>query len=174
MDDAARPAATLSGAKVIQAIKDAGIDYILSVPDLHTSKGLLAPIAKDPDLKLIRVGKEDECIGISAGLRYGDILSLMLVQFTGFLFAMNAIRGVVLEQKQPLPIMVGLLGKEPGVAPQKSKRLGVQLMEPILDVLGIKRVLIETDEDVHLIRPTIEECFEKKAPVVILIGGKPL
>ena len=37
--------------------------------------------------------KEDECFGIAAGLTYGDKRALILIQYTGFLYAMNAIRG---------------------------------------------------------------------------------
>ncbi len=60
--------ALLKGASIVEAIKASGIEYILSVPDIVTSGGLLRPIARDPDFKLIRVCKEDECIGIAAGL----------------------------------------------------------------------------------------------------------
>ena len=47
--------------------------------------GLLRPIARDPELKLIRVCKEDECIGIASGLSYCDKRALTLIQHTGFL-----------------------------------------------------------------------------------------
>ena len=177
MDDFAQTASAppvLHGERIIQAIKNAKIQYILSVPDLHTAKGLLAPISKDPDLKLIRVCKEDETLGISAGLRYGDIRSLILIQYTGFLYAMNAIRGVAMEQNQPAIFMIGLLGKEAGVEPQKSKQYGVRIVEPILDILGLKRILIETDNDVRLIAPAIEEACANSKSVAFLIGGSPL
>src|SRR3978361_899175 len=73
------------------AIKASGIEYILSVPDIVTSGGLLRPIARDPELKLIRVCKEDECIGIASGLSYCDKRALTLIQHTGFLDSINAI-----------------------------------------------------------------------------------
>jgi sulfopyruvate decarboxylase subunit alpha len=57
---AGAPARELSGAGIIAAIKASGIEYILSVPDIVTSAGLLAPIAQDKNLHLIRVCKEDE------------------------------------------------------------------------------------------------------------------
>ena len=161
----------LHGERIIRAIKDAKVDYILSVPDLHTAKGLLSPIARDPDLKLVRVCKEDECLGIAAGLTFGDKRAVILIQYTGFLYALNAIRGVAMEQKQPVVLMVGLLGKEPGVAPQKSKRYGVRIVEPILDVLGMKRILIESDDNVPLIQPAIEAAYATSTSVAILIGG---
>ncbi len=92
----------LNGAGIIAAIKASGIEYILSVPDIVTSAGLLAPIAKDKDLRLVRVCKEDECIGIATGLAYSDKRALVLIQHTGFLDSINAIRGVAVEYKQPI------------------------------------------------------------------------
>ncbi len=170
--NAPQDANVLHGAKVIEAVKKAGIEYVLSVPDLHTSKGLLFPIASDPDFKLIRVCKEDECLGISAGLTYGNKRSLILLQYTGFLYAMNAIRGVGVEYKQPSVMMIGMLGKEPGVPPQESKRYGLRIIEPILDVMGIPRIHIETDADVDQITPAINKAYETPFPTAILIGGK--
>ena len=75
----------LSGAGIIAAIKASGIEYILSVPDIRHQRGLLAPIAKDKDLRLVRVCKEDECIGIATGLAYSDKRALVLIQHTGLL-----------------------------------------------------------------------------------------
>lgn len=163
----------LRGASVIEQIKAAGIKYILSVPDLHTSSGLLRPIASDSDFTHIRVCKEDECLGIAAGLTYGGHRSLMLVQYTGFLYAMNAIRGVACEQKLPICMMVGLLGKEPGVDPTQSRRFGVRIIEPILDVMGIPHTCIETNADAARIAPAIEEAWRLSRPTAILIGGRP-
>lgn len=164
----------LHGDAIISAVKQAGISYVLAVPDLHTSKGLLYPISRDPDLKLIRVCKEDETLGIAAGLTYGNRRALILVQYTGFLYAMNAIRAVACEHKQPMCLMIGLLGKEAGVPPQQSRRLGLRIIEPILDVLGIERHLIESDSDVPLIAPAIRNAYETSQPVAMLIGRRPV
>lgn len=172
-DESAARAGVLHGAAVIEQIKKAGIEYVLSVPDLHTSKGLLYPIANDPAFKLIRVCKEDECLGIAAGLSYGNKRALILVQYTGFLYALNAIRGVACEQKLPIALMVGLLGKEAGLPPQESKRFGVRIIEPILDVMGITRTCIETDADTPRIAPAIDEAWRISRPMAILIGGRP-
>ena len=163
----------LRGPTIIKEIKTAGVTHILSVPDLHTSKGLLHPIAADPDFRHIRVCKEDECLGIAAGLTYGNIRSLMLVQYTGFLYAMNAIRGVAIEQKLPICMMIGLLGKEPGVLPTESKRFGLRIIEPILDVLGIVHTCIETEADTSRISAAIDEAWRTSRPTAILIGGRP-
>ena len=164
----------LTGAKIVAAVKRAGVSHVLSVPDLHTAKGLLTPIRSDPALTLIRTCKEDETLGIAAGLNYGDKRALILIQYTGFLYSMNAIRAMACEHKLPICMMIGLLGKEPEVAPQDSAKFGVRILEPILDVLGIKRLLIDSDEDVDGISTAIEHAYTSSEPVAFLIARKPV
>lgn len=171
--DATTAERQLKGSSILSAIKAARIEYVLSVPDIVTSHGLLFPIAKDPALRLIRVCKEDECLGIAAGLSYGDKRALILIQHTGLLYSMNAIRAVAIEHQQPICMMVGLLEKEPGVAPRESKRHGIRFIEPILDVMGIAHHLLDTEDDIGKIGPAIEQCYKQSRPVVMLIGRRP-
>src|ERR1041384_4760499 len=119
----------LHGSSILAAIKDSGVEFVLAVPDIHTSKGLLFPIADDKALRLIRVCKEDECIGIASGLHYSNKRALILIQYTGFLDSLNAIRAVAVEYKQPICMMVGLLGHEPERAPKESGKYGVGMIE---------------------------------------------
>ncbi len=177
MNATTNPAQTgdaLHGPAIIKAVKDAGVTYVLSVPDLHTAKGLLTPITADKDLTLIRTCKEDECLGIAAGLSYGNKRALILIQYTGFLYALNAIRGVGVEHKMPMAMMIGLLGKEPGVPPQQSKRYGLRIIEPILDVMGIERHYIDVDADIPKVTAAINKAYEISQPVALLIGRKPV
>ena len=170
---AAPEARRLEGAGIIAAIKASGIKYILSVPDITTSAGLLAPIAKDKDFELVRVCKEDECIGIATGLAYSGKRSLTLIQHTGFLDSINAIRGVAVEYNQPICMMIGLLQHDPDRTPRESSRYGVRIVEPILDAMGIPYHEIETDADVGKIKPAIDGAYASSHPVVMLIGRRP-
>src|SRR5271154_5440213 len=163
----------LHGGGIIAAIKASGIEYVLSVPDIVTSSGLLAPIAKDRDLRLIRVCKEDECIGIASGLSYCDKRALILIQHTGFLDSLNAIRGIAVEYKQPICMMVGLLQHDPELAPRASPRYGVRIIEPILDDMGIVHHLIGEDADIGKIQPAVDEAYRQSHPVAFLIGRSP-
>lgn len=163
----------LHGGGIIAAIKASGIEYVLAVPDIVTSSGLLSPIARDKDLRLIRVCKEDECIGIASGLSYCDKRALILIQHTGFLDSINAIRGIAVEYKQPICMMVGLLQHEPEREPRTSSRYGVRIMEPILDDMGIAHHLLSVDADVAKIQPAIENAYAGSEPVAFLIGRSP-
>jgi sulfopyruvate decarboxylase TPP-binding subunit len=163
----------LTGSKIIAAIKGAGVEFVLSVPDIHTSHGLLRPIANDPDLRLVRVCKEDECIGIASGLSYTDKRALILIQYTGFLDSLNAIRAVAVEYKQPICMMVGLLGHEPELKPAQSGRYGVRIIEPICDAMGIEHLLVSEDADIAKITPAIDKAYKESQPIAILIGRRP-
>ena len=163
----------LRGAGIIAAIKDSGVEFILSVPDIVTSGGLLRPISCDPAFQLIRVCKEDECIGIASGLSYCDKRALTLIQYTGFLDSINAIRGVAVEYRQPICMMIGLLGHDPSTTPRNSPRYGVRIIEPILDAMGIPHHLINEEADVAEIRPAIEDAYATSHPVALLIGRRP-
>jgi len=164
----------LHGSAILAAIKASGVEFILSVPDIVTSAGLLRPIGRDPDLRLVRVCKEDECIGIASGLHYCDKRALILIQYTGFLDSINAIRAVAVEYKQPICMMIGLLGHEPERAPTQSGRYGVRIIEPILDAMGIAHDLISQDSDVAKIKPAIDKAYAQSLPVALLIGRRPL
>lgn len=163
----------LSGANIIQQIKASGIEYVVSVPDITTAAGLLAPLEKVASPRLIRICKEDEGIGICAGLAHTGKRALLLIQQTGLLDSINAIRGVAAEYSLPICMMVGLLEKEPDVRPRDSKRYGVRIVEPILDAMGIAYHEIEAEADVAKIKPAIDDAYAQSRPIVLLIGRRP-
>ena len=163
---------TLQGAAIIEAIKESGIEFVVALPDITTSQGLLLPIAQDPSLRLIRVAKEDEGVSICASLSLCDKRAVLLMQNTGLLDSINSVRGTAVEFEMPVCMIVGLLAKEPDVAPTESGRYGVRIMEPILDAMGVEHHLIEQPQDVAKIGPAIDNAYATSSPVVLLIGRR--
>jgi sulfopyruvate decarboxylase subunit alpha len=168
-----RPEGYLRGSSIIAEIKASQIEFVISVPDITTSEGLLRPLAQGSAPRLIRICKEDEGVGICAGLAYTGRRSLLLIQQTGLLDSINAVRGVAVEYELPICMMVGLLAKEPGIPPMQSKRYGVRIVEPILDAMGIAYHEIEGEADVPKIKPAIDSAYAQSRPVVLLIGRSP-
>ena len=164
----------LRAADVITAIKSAGIRFIVSLPDRTTSEHLLKPLMQDPELHVVQICKEDEGVSICSGLYAAGQRALLLMQHTGLLDSVNALRGVAVEGRNPVCMMVGLLNKEPGVAPSQSTRYGVKIVEPVLDALQITHRLIEAPHDVEYIVPAIETAYAELMPVVLLIGREPV
>ena len=165
--------AQLSGANIIKQMQAAGIEFVVSVPDITTAAGLLAPLEKLSSPRLIRVCKEDEGVGICAGLAHTGKRAVLLIQQTGMFDSINAIRGVAVEYSLPICMMVGLLEKEPDRRPRESQRYGVRIVEPVLDAMGIKYHEIEDEPDVAGIKSAIDEAYTKSQPVVLLIGRRP-
>jgi sulfopyruvate decarboxylase TPP-binding subunit len=166
-------ATELSGDSIIREIGASGIEFVVSVPDITTSEGLLRPLAARSHPRLVRICKEDEGVAICAGLAHAGKRGLLLIQQTGLLDSINAIRGVAVEHSLPICMMVGLLQKGAGVPPRQSKSYGVRIVEPILDAMGIAYHEIEQPADVAKIRPAIDGAFAQSKPVVLLIGQPP-
>jgi sulfopyruvate decarboxylase subunit alpha len=161
-------------AEAIKAeVKRAGIHFVVALPDRVTSHYLLKGLLQDPDFRVVQVCKEDEGVSVCSGLYAAGQRSVLMMQYTGLLDSVNSLRGIAVEGKFPVCMIVGLLGKEPDVAPTKSNKLGVKIIEPILDTLGIEHHLVERDADTSYIVPAIEKAYKNSFPVAILIGREP-
>jgi sulfopyruvate decarboxylase TPP-binding subunit len=163
----------LEAGDIVREIKRAAIRFVVALPDRTTSEHLLKPILRDPEFKVVQVCKEDEGLSICSGLYATGQRALLLMQYTGLLDSINALRGIGVEGRNPVCMMVGLLQKEPGVAPTASKRYGVRIVEPILDAMGVEHHLIEHPDDVTKIVPAVERAYARSAPVALLIGREP-
>ena len=163
----------LTAAAIKNEIKRAGVHFIVALPDRVTSHYLLKGMLNDDDFRVVQVCKEDEGVSICSGLYAAGKKSVLMMQYTGLLDSVNALRGIAVEGRFPICMIVGLLGKEPDVAPQQSKKFGVKIIEPILDTLGIAHDLIERDADTGKITAAIESAFSNSYPRAILIGREP-
>ena len=163
----------LSGASILNALKAAGIEYVISVPDLTTSEGVLRPLAKDPQLKLVRVCREEEAIGICAGLLAGGKRAAILIQYTGFMASMNAIRAIAMEYRQPICMLVGLLFADAPEDPRQSANYGVNRMIPLIEALGMHWQLARNDDEAAAIAPALTRAFERSEPLTVLITRYP-
>ena len=161
------------GQKIITAIKNAQVKFIAAVPDIVTSEGLLWPLYDDNDIKLIKVCKEDEGVSICAAMSYTNTRALLLMQQTGLMDSLNAIRAIAVDYHLPVCMMVGLQGKEAHLKPHESQSFGVRIIEPILDVMNISHSLIEEPEDIDKITVTINNSYERSSPHCFLIGRSP-
>ncbi len=162
-----------SGAAIIAALKKAGVEFVVALPDIVTSANLLWPIERDAVFRLVRVCKEDEGVSICAGLSYCDRRAVLLMQQTGLMDSLNAVRAMALDYGLPICMLVGLQGKEPHLKPQQSASTGVRIIEPILDVMGLRHGLIEEPEDCALIAPAIEEAYRTSSARCLIIGRSP-
>ena len=152
------------------AMEHANVEFIAALPDITTSNGLLWPISRDRRFRLVRLCKEDEGVSICAALAVCGKRSVLLMQHTGFLDSINAIRAIAVEFEQPVCMLVGLQGKEPDRASRDSLRYGVRIIEPVIDAMQIDRLSIEQEQDVARLAPAISRAYDRARPFVALIG----
>lgn len=158
------------GAEIIEALKNANVTHVAALPDITTSVGLLWPLSMEEDIRLVRLCKEDEGVSICAALAFCGKRAVLLMQQTGLMDSLNAIRAIAVQYRQPVCMLVGLLGKEPDRAPSESASYGVRIIEPVLDAMEIDRLLIEGSEDVAQLTPAIDRAYARSRPLAALIG----
>jgi sulfopyruvate decarboxylase subunit alpha len=116
--------------------------------------------------------KEDEGVSICSGLAYTGKRAVLLMQYTGFLDSINAIRGAAVEYDRPVCMVVGLNGKEPDRRAADSAFYGITVTVKILEAMGIDYVSIEEPPDVERLAPAIDAAYAASRPFVALIGRK--
>ena len=166
-------AGVVRGADIIAAIKRSGISTVVALPDIVTSDELLWPMSRDPQLRLIRVCKEDEGVSICSGLGYAGVPSMLLMQHTGLMDSLNCIRGVVMEYRFGLCAIVGLQGMEPDREPPQSDKYGVRIVEPVLDAMGIGHGRLTQRGDEARIPQEFQRARESRRPFIFLVTRTP-
>jgi len=173
MSDAGKPDGALQGASIIESIKRAGVRTVVALPDIVTCDGLLWPIARDPELKLVPVCKEDEGVSICAALSYCDERAVLLIQHLGFLDSVNAIRVMSIEYELPVVMLLGMQGLEADRTPSQSAKLSVQMVEPICQSMGLDYEVLFDESDVGVVEPGINRAYEQSKSVAFLIARSP-
>jgi sulfopyruvate decarboxylase subunit beta len=162
----------LDGSAIIASMIKASVEIVVAVPDITTSAGLLWPVSMSPDFQLVRVCMEDEGVSICAALALCRRRSVLMMQQTGLFDSLNAVRGIAVEYKQPVCMLVGLLGKEPGVPPHLNKKYSVRTVEPILKTMEVPYFCVEENEDIEKIPAAIDRAYETSSPLVVLFGRR--
>ncbi len=165
--------AHVSGAAIIAAIKACHIGEVVALPDIVTSDGLLWPISRDPDFRLTRICKEDEGVSICGAMSYNGTRAILMMQQTGLMDSLNAIRAIGVDYELPIVMMVGLQGKEPHLLPDQSAAYGVRIIQPVLDAMNLSHSLIEAPGDETQIPSMVEAAYAASRPHIFLIGRSP-
>ncbi|HEX5939642.1 MAG TPA: hypothetical protein VFZ12_04720, partial [Dehalococcoidia bacterium] len=103
--------------RIVEELARLGLCTVVTVPDTH-QRTVLSALAGDERFRIITAATEDECLGICAGLWWGGIDPLLLIQHAGVFASVNALRGIGLDMGIPLTMLVGLYGRDPAVRPE--------------------------------------------------------
>ena len=100
-----------SSEAIFDALKDVGIDFVVSVPCVNLSK-ILNMIDEDDEIIHVPVTREEEGIGICAGAYLGGKKPAILMQNSGLGNSINALKSLTELYEMPLLMIMSHRGTE--------------------------------------------------------------
>lgn len=152
---------------VYNGIKDAGIDFIVSVPCINLRE-LIPMVDMDPDIIHVPVTREEEGVGVCAGAYMGGKRPAMLMQNSGLGNSINALASLNLLYGIPLVMIISHRGLE-GEPICAQVPMG-ELTPKLLDALGISYFLPHSMADAaENVKMAWEGALDEKRPSAVLL-----
>src|ERR1700757_3810093 len=126
------PVSLANSKLVYEALKECDIRLVSALPETWLVH-LIRMAEEDSDMTLVRLAKEEEGIGISAGAHLAGVNSALLMQNHGFFAAINPIISLVLLYKIPLLMLISWRGHMGEKDPWQTQ--GGLMTEPLLRAL---------------------------------------
>jgi sulfopyruvate decarboxylase subunit alpha len=153
---------------IYDALKATGVKLVSALPETWLVH-LIRMADEDPEMTLVRLAKEEEGVGISAGAHFAGMKSAMLLQNHGFLQAINGIVGVSLLYKIPLLMLITDRGTFGEKDPWQTE--GGKHTRPVLDALTIARDdLTRPDDIVPKLNKAMALAQSSLSPVALLLN----
>jgi sulfopyruvate decarboxylase subunit alpha len=128
------PVSTSSSQLIYDSLKAAGVRVMSALPETWLVH-LIRMAEDDPEMTLVRLAKEEEGVGISAGAHLAGVKSAMLMQNHGFLASVNGIVSCAQLYRIPLLMMISHRGEFGERDPWQTEGGGVT--EHVLQALRI-------------------------------------
>jgi sulfopyruvate decarboxylase subunit alpha len=119
---------------VYDALKQCGIGLVSALPETWLVH-LIRLAEDDPGMILVRLAKEEEGVGVSAGAHFAGVKSAMLMQNHGFLASVNCIVSFAQLYRIPLLMIISYRGHFGERDPWQTQGGGAT--EPVLRALNI-------------------------------------
>jgi sulfopyruvate decarboxylase subunit alpha len=152
---------------VYQALKNCGIGLMSALPETWLVH-LIRMAEDDPKTVLVRLAKEEEGVGISAGAHFAGVKSAMLMQNHGFLASINGIVSLAQLYRIPLLMLIsyrGHFGERDSWQTQ-----GGHVTEPLLRALGIPYAFLDDPAKVEKrIAEAQTWAYSSSHPVALLL-----
>jgi sulfopyruvate decarboxylase subunit alpha len=140
------PVSAKNSELIYAALKQCGIRVLSALPETWLVH-LIRMADEDPEMTLVRLAKEEEGVGISAGAHFAGVKSAMLMQNHGFLAAINGIVSFAHLYKIPLLMLISYRGTFGERDPWQTQ--GGNATEPVLRALGIPYSFLDAPEAVE-------------------------
>src|SRR5258706_11088399 len=161
------PVSTTGSRAIYDALKASGVRLMSALPETWLVH-LIRMAEEDPEMTLVRLAKEEEGVGISAGAHLAGVKSAMLMQNHGFLAAINGIVSCAQLYRIPLLMLISQRGSFGEKDPWQTEGGGVT--EPLLEALRIPFAYLDHPEHVaRRIRKAQTLANSANKPVALLL-----
>lgn len=139
------PVSLANSKLVYEALKECDIRLLSALPETWLVH-LIRMAEEDPKMTLVRLAKEEEAVGISAGAHFAGVKSALLMQNHGFLAAINGIVSYAHLYKIPLLMLISYRGSFGEKDPWQTQ--GGNVTEPLLRALRIPYIFLDSVDTV--------------------------
>src|SRR5256714_3211803 len=139
------PVSVTNSKLIYDALKACDVKIMSALPETWLVH-LIRMAEEDPAMKLVRLAKEEEGVGISAGAYLAGVNSVMLMQNHGFLASINGIVSLALLYRIPLLLLISYRGHWGEKDPWQTQ--GGLATEPLLRALNIPIWHLNTPTDI--------------------------
>jgi sulfopyruvate decarboxylase subunit alpha len=161
------PVSAANSKVIYDALKLCGVRLMSALPETWLVH-LIRMAEDDPEVTLVRLAKEEEGVGISAGAHFAGVKSAMLMQNHGFLAAINGIVSFAHLYKIPLLMLISYRGTFGERDPWQTQ--GGNATEPVLRALGIPYLMLDEPSSVaRRIRQAQTLAESSLQPVALLL-----
>ncbi|HYV98312.1 MAG TPA: thiamine pyrophosphate-binding protein [Gemmatimonadaceae bacterium] len=161
------PVSTTNSRLIYEALKDNGVRVVSALPETWLVH-LIRFAEEDAEMTLVRLAKEEEGVGISAGAHFAGVRSAMLMQNHGFLAAVNGIVSCAQLYRIPLLMLISARGEFGERDPWQTE--GGLVTRHVLDALRIPHDTLDTPGEVsRKIHKAQTLAYSAHRPVALLL-----
>jgi sulfopyruvate decarboxylase TPP-binding subunit len=158
--------------RLVQGLKDVGIDVVTYLPETRLSQ-IVPLLAADPDIDLIPVASEQEAVTIAVGATLGGKRAAVYMESTGVLVSTYSLAVTGLQLGVPLLLIVAHLG---GDRDQRNSFLYSTIgtsTTGVLEGLGIGHLDVTDGDGLEgLIADAVRNSTARRAPYALLFSGE--
>lgn len=158
--------ASLTAQRVLDALKETGVTHVVWLPDSEANF-MYNALQADPGLALVPVCREGEAMAVAAGLMVGGKTPAVMIQSTGFFESGDSVRGICLDLRLPMLLLLGYRGYESEKPMTDSAAI---FLEPMLKTWGIPYEIVAEDRDLPRVGEMFRQAQAGSSPAAILIA----
>jgi len=154
---------------ILSELKKCGVQWITWLPDSETI-AMYEAVTNDPEIRFVQVCRENEALGVCHGLQLGGERAVVMIQNTGLMNAVDALRGIPLRMKQPMLLLIGYRGYRRMLENPEQADNATTFTEPLLQAFNVPCHLVRSSVDVGIISQAYEQARQVSGPVAVLIS----